>query len=124
MSYYWSTDEESYSSGPYDTRDEAIEDANDCGNEVFWTCERVEPTPEMFPLCADAILESVGDQVYDAVGDASDRWLEYITPCEQAGLQAGLQSVLSKWLEVNAPFTFWVARHVEKHAGTITDVGK
>lgn len=120
--WYWSTTEESFGrDGPFDSRAEAVADAE---RELlgqgrpgtrFWTCRRRDPKPDDFAVHGDYVVEQLGLDAYDRAGEWAEGWPD-VTEAEEAELGEALTKVMREWLQRHSLMgTWWEAVDLEQH---------
>jgi len=113
--YYWTTNEEHYGQGPFDSRENAVADAKAEGVGRFWTARKHTPTGVDFPIDAQTVLEQIGEQAYEMAGEAAEDWPGYHDDEDEKKLEHDLNAVLRRWIDEHDPPSFWLARDVEEH---------
>lgn len=117
---FWiSMSEESFTNGPYDTREEAIAAAPDEldlePDDSFWTCEAVWEQRTFCPP-ADWFLERALDQDFEAPEDACSDWLDDVTTEQTEELQELLDATWTAWLDKHNLRPKWfTAKDVQEH---------
>ena len=94
--YSLSTDEENYN-GQYDSIEEAIVEAIQCGNGIFWVGLCVKPPAPEGYFDAQSYFEHVSDQD-EYMGDWGKNWL-VSTREQDRELEAEVAAVIGKWLD-------------------------
>lgn len=102
MTYYVTNDEERWSVGPYDTREEAIAagpvEFDLKPGEKYWTGES-NATVDTFGPVADRVIEDAQERAFDDVGDLSETYLDSVTPADINELDAELERAWEAWLD-------------------------
>ena len=120
--FYWTTNEERYGSGPFDSREAAVADAlaelgvGDAGRG-FWTAQQSQPSVRQFSPDAESIIENIGMQAYDMAGKCAADWPGHFDREGEAEkkLQSALEDLVCGWLEDHDPPGFWIAVEVQDH---------
>jgi hypothetical protein len=102
-----STDEENYSSGPFETIEKAIEEAVDGhGYERFWIGETVAPEQPEALWTAEHWLEYVSE-TEDYMSEWAEGW-DAASKSQREELETEVRQVMAKWLDRHKlrP-TFW-----------------
>lgn len=120
--WFWSTNQEHWVSGPYTSRADAIadaEDALDAGDE-FYTGRAVQITGKDFSIDAGHVLEQVGEDASEMVGDVAERWPTHYTSTNPKVKELGdrLTQVLEAWIDEHDPPYFFKIVDDEEHVAT------
>lgn len=120
MEYWAGLNEEWFTSGPYDSREEAIAKApSDMGivnGDFFYTCVASYTDGIEFAPGSEYTIEVAQDAAYDQAEDLSEGWLE-ILPIETIkDLDTRLRYAWGQWLKAHhlTP-TWWFAIDVQCH---------
>lgn len=114
LSLAYSTNEEYFSGdGEYENYEEAaldciLENDSEIGDIVY-----VGKKEQFFPhIDASTVLENIGEQAYDEVGEAAESYLTNVKKEHEEYLEAALNSVLNKWLKKykHNPYFFKVVK--------------
>jgi len=113
--WHWSDNDENWSAdnGPYDTRDDALEAGRAELEEEHqrscrvWTGQRTEYTGT---IDADSVIENLGEQAYEEVGDHVGDW-----PSPDAERKVRFQAALDAAVALLPAPTFFKIDHVESH---------
>ncbi|MFA4971585.1 MAG: hypothetical protein WC683_03150 [bacterium] len=102
---FWASDsEESFSCGPFDTREEAMAAAvaefDLEPGDNFWTCE-ADYTTETYPPVADRVIEDAQERACDDTlgADWVETWLDDVPRGEMEDLDAMLEATWNTWLD-------------------------
>ena len=114
-SWYWSTNEERWGCGPFESREDAIKNALDDHVDKFYTGKQVALSGKDFPIDADDILEQVGERAYELGGEASEGW-PAAGEADRDELSKKLTEVLTAWIDEHDAPSFWIVGEVEEHA--------
>lgn len=119
--WYWSSDEERFGQGPFGSRELAAANARDEGAGRFWTGYSHQPTGADFSICADSVIEQLGEDAYELGGDCAEGWPRHcgfgVEPNEPTGeLQEKLDAVIREWIDEHDPPSFWIVLGIEEHA--------
>lgn len=109
--WYWTTNEESYSSGPHATRAAELEPG-----KSFWTAARADLTGKSFSVLPCGLLEQLGLDARAMVGEWAEEW----PSCSDehpsvVALGAAVSALVSAWVDEHDPPSFWVAGEVQEH---------
>lgn len=119
MTYYVTNDEEHWSVGPYDTREQAIaagpiEFDLKPGN-VYWTGESHAVVDTYAPR-AHRVIEEAQDRSFDEGGDVAEEFLSKVPPAAVDELDADLERVWNAWLDKHDLRPKWhTISDVEEH---------
>lgn len=99
---FWiSSNEESFSDGPYESREDAIAAAPGEldleEGQRFWTCE-AEWETNTFPPDAEWIIDTARDNAGDGAPECAEDWLD-VTKEQIADLDAMLETTWNAWLD-------------------------
>ena len=120
--FYWTVNEESYSEGPFDSREAADEAA--CADAAeqewsgtFWTAWKHDPTASDFSISADSVIDQLSIDAHNMAGDSAEGWpASYCSEDEAtAELETKLNEVLHAWIDKHDPPSFWIVRGIKKH---------
>lgn len=109
--YAWSrySDDEVWHGGPCDTIKECVEEAYNEGYEMTDTFAigHIEPY-EINCDFAYTILNYLGEDAFEEVGEIADEWLSSVSKEDLENLNSRLTAVINDWLkEVNEEPTFY-----------------
>ena len=111
--YSWSRNEENYH-GSFDSREEALKDANhDEDNGKVFTGLNVPYNPS---INADSIFDQMQDQVFEHAGEIGTDWLDGLLIKDAKKLSEMLDKTFQEWLVQtgNEPSFFGVER-IQEH---------
>ncbi|OJX99076.1 MAG: hypothetical protein BGP07_03150 [Rhizobiales bacterium 63-22] len=116
--WYAGPDDEVFTIGPCDTREEAIEEAQGYGYEGFHLVEAVKDDIRLADyIGADNILEEAEERAYDLCDPESSESLFDVTGDQCADLTARLRKACDEWQEAHGlrfvPWAFTRTRNAE-----------
>ena len=117
---FWISDtEESFSSGPFDTRGEAVAAAPDelglDPGQTFFSCEAQWET-ETFGPFADRVIEMAQDMAGDEAPECAEDWLNDISKEAVQDLDDALSAAWEAWLDKHDLRPKWfTAQDVQEH---------
>ncbi len=114
--YSYSHNEETYF-GDYDTREEALRQADAGPGETVWTGHQVDVRIGDFAPFATDLLEQCRDRAAERAGwDLIEGWLNWVSAAAELALQERLKAVLEAWADEFAEQpTFFLIEDVQQH---------
>jgi hypothetical protein len=112
-----STDEESFSSDNYDTREEAVlcfpEEMGLEEGELFFVAEKREFIPT---VDGDRVIENAYEEACENVGEVADGWLDGVKKGDRELLTDMLTGAFNRWLRETNNFPhFYACENVTEH---------
>jgi hypothetical protein len=113
----YSFNEENYE-GDFDTKEQAIEEAiwyykdDEKDQDFIWVGQTKDVS---IGVNVDSLLEQLGEEAYDQVGEYAEDFLTNVTLNHQKILEQRLNNVLVAWMkEFNYETNFWTVENVQK----------
>ena len=119
MTYYVTNDEEHWSTGPYDTREEAIAagpaEFDLKPGQKLWTGADCGVVDTYGPY-SDRVIEDAQERAFDENGDCAEMWLDGVTAEQHDELDKALDEVWEAWLDKHGLRPKWfLIDNIEEH---------
>lgn len=121
MGFWISLNEETFSEGPYDTREEAIAAGPDCFGSLTPGCVFFSGEEVAFDLgrtcpVAESVIEEAQELAYDECGEVAQDWLDDVTPEQVEDLRESLRTAWLSWLQKHKLEPTWFSvDNIESH---------